>query len=348
MLDGLRLDASHAMIDESPKHVLDELRERVLAAAKGRTVHLILENEQNIAERLTRSANGRLNGYTAQWNHDSTHLLAAVLGKPCEERRQDDGGETEKLGKALAEGFVIAAQEKGRTEVDRHVPPTAFVAFIQTHDLVGNRAFGDRITGLVPPQEIRAIASIYLLLPQIPMLFMGEEWGTKTPFPFFCDYHGRLANAVREGRWKQLSKLDPAPSEEDLKRAPDPQAEETLRSAQLPWWELEEPSHAKWLDWYRRVLQARKQEIIPLLGGLAKACGEYEVIGPGALEATWKLAKEAKLHLAANLCDESASGFGAAVGKVIWLEGSQANSELGAWSVRWSLEAGVTQSLNVE
>ncbi len=343
-MDGLRLDASHAMIDESPRHILEELRDRVVEAAGDRAVHLILENEDNIAERLGRDAEGRPTDYTAQWNHDITHLLAAVLGKPCEERgggengRENDGGETERLGKALANGFVIAAEERGRTELCRQVPPTAYIGFIQTHDLVGNRIFGDRVSGLVAPEALRAIAAIALLLPQIPMLFMGEEWAATAAFPFFCDYNGELADAVRKGRCEQLSKQDPAPSEDELRRAPDPQAESTLRSAQLDWAEARKPKHAAMLDWYTRVLAARRANVMPLLSGLVCTCGAVEVIGPGALTVHWTLANDTKLHLAANLCTSPIGGFAPAPGRVFWLEGTESDGALGRWSVRWSVE----------
>jgi malto-oligosyltrehalose trehalohydrolase len=336
-VDGLRIDASHAMIDDSPRHVLDELRDRVEAAAPDRTIHLILENESSIAERLKRDSNGAPENYSAQWNHDITHLLAAILGKSCQERRSDDAGETQKLGEALSHGFVIAAEES-HTHISSRVPPTAYISFIQTHDLVGNRIFGDRITSAAAAVRVKAIAAIYLLLPQIPMLFMGEEWAASAPFPFFCDYHGPLADEVRKGRCDQLSRQDPAPSEEEMQRAPDPQAESTLRSAQLHWDELQSEPHAGWLRWYRKLLQVRRDSVVPLLPGIHGRCGSYEVLGPGALKATWDLAGAAKLHLAANLCDEETRGFGPACGDVIWTEGSEQDGVLGGWSVQWSVE----------
>lgn len=339
-LDGLRLDASHAMIDESPKHILDELRERVLEVAGDRHVHLILENEVNIAERLLRNADGSAASYSAQWNHDITHLLAAVMGKSCTERAEDDGGETEKLAKALVEGFVIAAQENGAAGAQCKVPPTAFISFVQTHDLVGNRIFGDRLTDSVSKEAVRAITAINLLLPQIPMLFMGEEWAASTPFPYFCDYHGELAEQIRKGRCEQLTKQDPAPSEDELKRAPDPQAEGTLRSAQLRWEELESAKHAEWLRWYMAILQVRREAIVPLLRGLAATCGSHQVIGPGGLKANWTLDEQRRLHLAANLCEMRREGFGVAEGKTVWVEGSDEGGTLGPWGVRWSVSEG--------
>ena len=169
------------------------------------------------------------------------------------------------------------------------------------------------------------------------MLFMGEEWAATTPFPFFCDYHGDLAEAVRKGRCEQLSKLNPAPSQEELNRAPNPQDDATLRSAQLLWDELQQPEHAAWFDWYKRILAARHQSIIPLLASLPDACGTYEVIAPGALKAHWTFPSSKKLHLAANLCDQP-NTFGPAAGRTLWLEGSEDNDNLGPWSIRWSLE----------
>jgi malto-oligosyltrehalose trehalohydrolase len=334
-VDGLRLDASHAMMDDSPKHILDELHERVQTLASTRPIHLILENEYNIEGRVGRDASGYASLYTAQWNHDITHLLGAVFSDLCDPRK---GEETRKLVKALAEGFVIAAQMKDQAQPCR-VPPTAFVSFIQTHDLVGNRIFGDRIFADASENPIRAIASIYLLAPQIPMLLMGEEWGASTPFPFFCDYHGELAEAVRKGRCDQLAKLDPAPSEEEMKRAPDPQAESTLRSAQLNWSELDEPPHAEWFHWYRRVIRVRSEVVVPLLPGLSQSCASSEVIGPGAFAISWTLRDRGKLNLAANLCKLSTSGFPSTCGRVIWQEGPQeSENQLGPWSVRWSVE----------
>ena len=334
--DGLRLDASHAMIDDSPKHVLDELRERVdtLSNTENRYIHLILENETNIANKLQRDGQGKPTNYSAQWNHDITHLLSAAFGNLCSSK---DGAEEEtgKLAKALTEGFVIAAQMQGAPP-EPHVPPTAFIAFIQTHDLIGNRVFGERISALVPPHQLHAIAAICLLLPQIPMLFMGEEWAATTPFPFFCDYHGDLAEAVRKGRCEQLSKLNPAPSQEELNRAPNPQDDATLRSAQLKWDELQQPEHAAWFDWYKRILAVRHESILPLLASLPDACGTFEVIAPGALKAHWTFPSGAELHLAANLCDQP-NTLGPAAGRTLWLEGSEDNNKLNSWTIRWTL-----------
>lgn len=343
-VDGLRLDAAHAIIDHGPKHVLDELAERVHALAGNRHVHLIREDENNIAVKLARAGDGCVSCYTAQWNHDIDHLLGAGFMGDKEDRLADDQGETDRLGKALTEGFVIAAEEHGKgSEAGCHVPPNAFVSFLQSHDLVGNRIFGERVTSLLPREVVRALVSVALLLPQAPMLFMGEEWGASTPFPYFCDFHGDLGIAVQKGRCEQIGKL-PGVSQEDLKNAPNCQAESTFRSAQLCWEELDEANHRAWFTMYRQLLKLRRERIVPLLGGLSGRCGQYQVLGPGALKCVWTLAGGAKLHLQANLWHEAREGFGPTEGDVLWTEGTMSegtNSDadvLGAWAVRWSLQ----------
>ena len=338
-LDGLRLDATHAMIDNSPQHILDELAERVHHFAGKRHVHLILENENNIAQRLIRSNGGSCACYTAQWNHDIDHLLGAGFMGSMDEREVDDKGETERLGKAIAEGFVIAAQEHHEEyEAGCHVPPNAFVSFLQSHDLVGNRIFGERVTSLVPKEVVRALAAVALLLPQTPMLFMGEEWGASTPFPYFCDFHGELGEAVQRGRCEEIAKL-PGVSREDLKNAPNCQAESTFRSAQLHWDELQQEPHTSWFSLYRELLRVRRERITPLLRGLSGRCGHPRVVGPGGLAIAWRLAGDRWLRLQANLWHKHRSGFGEVAGEVIWTEANAGTGDtLGPWSVRWSID----------
>ncbi len=337
-MDGLRLDATHAMIDNSGHHILDELASRVKAFAGDRHVHLILENENNIARMLTRSHAGVAEAYTAQWNHDIDHILGAGFMGTTDEREADDKGETDRLGKALSEGFVIAAQEnKAEFEAGCHVPPNAFVSFLQSHDLVGNRIFGERVTSLLPTEVVRALVAVSLLLPQTPMLFMGEEWGASTPFPYFCDFHGDLSEAVQKGRCEQISKL-PGISKEDLDKAPNCQAESTFRSAQLKWEELAQPEHAAWMDLYTRLLAVRRERIASLLQGICERCGHYRVLGPGGLAIKWTLANKTLLRLDANLWHKPRKGYDPVQGEVLWTEAQAGEGdELGPWSVRWSL-----------
>ena len=193
-LDGLRLDAIHAIIDDSPKHLLTELAERVRhAVGTERHVHLVLENEENEAHWLARAPDGRTPAYTAQWNDDVHHGLHTAATGEQAGYYAEYRGDTKKLARALAEGFCFQGEMMeyrgdARGEPSAHLPASAFVAFIQNHDQVGNRAFGDRLTATTPAEAVRAVAAVYLLAPQIPMLFMGEEWAAAQPFPFFCDF----------------------------------------------------------------------------------------------------------------------------------------------------------------
>ncbi|MGC2204250.1 MAG: malto-oligosyltrehalose trehalohydrolase, partial [Stellaceae bacterium] len=341
-LDGLRLDAVHAILDDSPKHLLEELAERVRAAAPGRHIHLILENEENQVERLVRRINGEPRWYTAQWNDDVHHVLHVAASGETKGYYADYKGDTDKLGRALAEGFAFQGElmpyrgrPRGAPSTD--LPPEAFVSFIQNHDQVGNRAFGDRLTDLAPAEAVRAVAAVYLLLPQIPMLFMGEEWGAAQPFPFFCDFGSELADAVRKGRREEFARFpefrDPAMRE----RIPDPMSDETFASAKLDWDNLERPTHAEWLDWYRRVLAVRHAEVVPRLGEL-RAGGQYEVLGDGAVSIKWPLRGDDTLVLAANLTARPAAGFPAESGRLLWQEGEAGeDGSLSAWGVRWSI-----------
>ena len=157
---------------------------------------MLLENEDNDPRRLTRRG-GKPSLYTAQWNDDIHHVLH-VAGTHERSGYYAAYGPTELLGKAIAEGFAYQGEMMPYRNAPRggpsaELPPGAFVSFIQNHDQIGNRAFGERLNMLAPPEAMRALASVYLLAPQTPMLFMGEEWGAAQPFLFFCDFSGELA-----------------------------------------------------------------------------------------------------------------------------------------------------------
>ncbi len=338
-LDGLRLDAVHAIIDEGPRHLLDELAERVRAASR-RPVHLLLENEDNEPKRLSRR-DGEPVHYTAQWNDDIHHVLhVAATGESSGYYADycDAGGATgtRLLARALAEGFAYQGEMmpyrgSARGEPAAHLPPGAFVAFIQNHDQIGNRAFGDRLGRTAKPQAMRALAAIYLLLPQTPMIFMGEEWGAAQPFPFFCDFDGELAEAVRNGRRAEFARFPEFQDPAQRDRIPDPLAQSTFDSAKLDWSAVD----ADRLALYTALIAARRRHIVPLLPLIAGG-GSATEHGTGATRVTWPVGGDRSLVLAANLSDHPVD-LASAAGEPIWSEGDTA-SGLGAWSVRWSLE----------
>jgi len=333
-LDGLRLDAVHAIIDDGSRHLLDELAERVRGFR--RRTHLLLENEENQAFRLERDAAGNPVHFSAQWNDDMHHVLHVAATGESAGYYGDYRGDTEKLARALAEGFAFQGQMmefRGapRGEPCAALPPAAFVAFIQNHDQIGNRAFGERLTRIAPFEAQRAVAAVYLLLPQVPMLFMGEEWGSTQPFPFFCDFSGELADAVRNGRRAEFARFPEFKDEAMRERIPDPQAEETFASAKLAWRDLESPHHAGWRDFYTRLLSIRRTMLLPILDGI-RGGGRYQVLGDGVVAVSWQ-SQDGELRLEANLSPRTAAPFPDAPGRVLWEEGAAT----GPWFVRWSI-----------
>lgn len=346
--DGLRLDAVHAIVDDSPTHLLDELAARVRRTlGQDRHVHLILENERNEARRLERHADGGPRTYTAQWNDDVHHVLHVAATGEDAGYYGDYAGDGEKLGRALAEGFAfqgetMAYSGEPRGEPSAGLPPTAFVSFIQNHDQIGNRAFGDRLDATAPAEAMRALAAVFLLLPQVPMLFMGEEWAAAEPFPFFCDFHDELGEAVREGRRGEFARFPEFQDEASRARIPDPIAETTFRSAKLDWAARSREPHAGRLDLYRRLLEVRRREIVPRLGGTLRRSGAWETIGAAAVGVGWPLEDGGRLALSAALSSSGVEGADLRPGRAIWSEGQvdRERGRLGPWSVLWTIRDG--------
>jgi malto-oligosyltrehalose trehalohydrolase len=339
--DGLRLDAVHAILDDSPVHILAELAQRARAAFPDRLVHLLLENEHNEAHWLTRTRERSARLFSAQWNDDVHHVLHAAATGDSEGYYADYIDQTALLGRALAEGFGFQGEPmpyrgSARGEPSGHLPPTAFVAFLQNHDQVGNRAFGERISALAAAPAVRAATAIYLLLPQIPMLFMGEEWHARQPFLFFCDFGAELGQRVVQGRRQEFARFAAFQDESARARIPDPQAAETFRASKLDWGGIDEPEAASVLSWYRELLSVRRRHIVPLLPALTRG-GRFETLGDAALRIHWQGEDGAELILLANLKGEPAADIPAPPGTLLWQEGHVDSGGFGPWSLRWSL-----------
>jgi malto-oligosyltrehalose trehalohydrolase len=343
-LDGLRLDAVHAIVDDSPVHLLEELATRVRLAALPRSAHLILENEHNEARWLQRDARGNAQLYDGQWNDDVHHVLHVAASGEAEGYYADYHGSSERLGCALAQGFAFQGElmpYRGSTrgEPSTHLPPTAFVAFLQNHDQVGNRALGERLSAFADPAALRAVTALYLLLPQIPMLFMGEEWHSRRPFQFFCDFGGELGDAVSNGRRQEFARFEAFRDPGRRASIPDPQAERTFDDSKLDWERLADPRHVGTMRWYRDLLRVRHRHIAPLLPELS-AAGEFSIIDHGALVVRWRARGGAELTLMVNLSAHAVAGFPAERGSLLWQEGHvDAAGTFAPWSLRWTLRA---------
>jgi malto-oligosyltrehalose trehalohydrolase len=304
--DGLRLDAVHAIAEPSRTLLLGEISTAVgrLAAETGRHIHLVLENDANqvsLLDPLTDPLNGK---YRAQWN-DDYHHAAHVLMTGEEQGYYADYREAgQHLARTLAEGFAYqgeASPHRGgetRGEPTSELPATAFVNFLQNHDQIGNRALGERLDALARPEALQAALAVTLLAPMPPLMFMGEEWGAREPFPFFCDFKGDLAEAVRNGRRREFAEA----YDRHKDQVPDPLTEETFQSAKLDWSNLDKPGHRERLGLVRRLLVARNTFIVPQLPQLEIGPGRAE-FADGVLTARWLFRSGDTLTILANLSD---------------------------------------------
>ncbi|MGY4535072.1 maltooligosyltrehalose trehalohydrolase [Pseudomonas sp. TE3786] len=298
-VDGLRFDAVHAI---SEKDFLVEMAQRLRAAVPlERHLHLVLENEDNSAELLQA-------GFDAQWNDDGHNALHVLLTGEHEGYYRDYAQQpTEKLARCLQQGFVYQGQTNrhghARGEPSGHLPPTAFVLFLQNHDQVGNRAFGERLSCLADPDALKAATVLLLLSPMIPLLFMGEEWGSRQAFLFFTDHHDELGIAVRDGRRNEFGEFAVFQDSAIRDSIPDPNKLGTFNSSLPDYAPDIEPSHQAWRIYYRKLLELRQQLIVPRLPG--SHAGYVQVLGDKALSANWTLADGSKLRIDLNLSDQA-------------------------------------------
>ena len=339
--DGLRLDAVHTIAELGEISALHDLSAAVgqLAAETGRHVHLVLENDDNRVSLLDAAQDPPRGKYRAQWNDDYHHAWHVLLtGETQGYYRDFARAPLRDIARALESGFVYqgeASAHRGgqlRGEASRTLGPAAFVNFLQNHDQIGNRALGDRLESHVSAAAIEAALAITLLAPAIPMLFMGEEWGSQAPFPFFCGFEGDLADAVRKGRRREYAWAYAKYSDE----VPDPLEPSTFSSAVLDWDARNEAAGKARLALVQRLLAIRHREIVPRLEGAA--FGEAQATDNGLLTATWRMGDGATLALLANLSDRAVPHGGRQfTGTQLW--GGKTGDLLPPWSVAWHLGA---------
>ncbi|HWG05109.1 MAG TPA: malto-oligosyltrehalose trehalohydrolase, partial [Beijerinckiaceae bacterium] len=298
--DGLRFDAVHAIKDAD---WLDEMAKEVRHSVEpDRHVHLVLENDDNIASYLAHD-------FDAQWNDDGHHVLHTLLTGENDGYYEDYADSpAEKLARCLSEGFIYQGEPsrhrdgKSRGTPSASLPPTAFVFFLQNHDQIGNRAFGERLTVLTEPAALEAAIALQLLCPHIPLLFMGEEQASREPFLFFTDHTAELAEAVRIGREREFAGFSQFKDSQKLASLPDPNAFETF-SRSRP---AADPAYATRRELlYRQLLVLRHAEIIPRLSG-ARSLGA-KAMGTAAVLARWQMGDGAVLVIACNLGPEASS-----------------------------------------
>ncbi|HEX6296854.1 MAG TPA: malto-oligosyltrehalose trehalohydrolase [Burkholderiales bacterium] len=311
--DGLRLDAVHAITDDSATHILDEIRACVPLGK-----HLVLENDANQSRFL---GPGK---YTAQWNDDSHHgYHVLATGESDGYYAAYADAPARHLARCLAEGYAYQGEVspfsgEPRGEPSTHLPPSAFVDFMQNHDQIGNRALGERLISLSGEKPLRALTAILLLAPSPPLIFMGEEWGCRQPFLFFCDFEGELGEAVRNGRREEFARFAAFREPQARERIPDPLAEDTFRQCVLRWREQDR----SWLALYKELLALRQRRIVPLRCGP----GRYRMLAERAFEVSWD-----KLVLIANCSDARIEVHELPKGSPLW-----SNAPAGEpWSVDW-------------
>ncbi len=294
--DGLRIDAVHAILDTSAVHFLEQLASEVedLQTQTGRHLTLIAESDLN-DPRITRPREIGGYGVQAQWSDDFHHALHCVLtGEQL--GYYADFGSLADLAKAFRSAFVYDGRYSAFRRRRHGRPPSglsghSFLAYLQTHDQIGNRAKGERSSHLMSVARLKIAAALILTSPFIPMLFQGEEWGATSPFLYFTDHRDpELARNVTEGRRREFASFGWRPEE-----VPDPQAVETFERSKLNWTESDKEPHASLLAWHRRLIELRRE--IPALsdGRLDRVEVSFDEQGK------WLVVRRGSVAVACNL-----------------------------------------------
>lgn len=352
-LDGLRFDAVHAIVDDSPTDILQEISLRVRAHYKGssRHIHLVLENDDNDASRL--AVDAMPCRFNAQWNGDFHHALHVQLTGEQEGYYAEYANQPPALlSRALTHGFALAgaphsAAQKTYPSPPRHltrehVPLPCTLNFLQNHDQVGNRAFGERLTQLVPEEPLRLAVAILLLNPAPPLLFMGEEWGGTTPFLYFADWQGALHQAVSEGRRREFAGFAAFSDPASRARIPDPCDISTFERSRLDWQAFRHPRSQRWHRFYGDLIALRRHAIQPMLPALCKSSHEAEVTG-NLMTVRWRFAalghiQARDLTMQVNLGEAKTplpQPGRQELSETLFELGTCAPDHLGLWSGRW-------------
>lgn len=371
--DGLRLDAVHSINDDSRPDFLTELANRVRNYfGDRRHLHLLLENDNNAAHYLKRSPDGRVKLYTAQMNEDFHHSCHNLMTGESHGYYQDYADDpTGHLARCLSQGFAyqgeVSAFRDGRPRGEKsgHLPPLAFVNFLQNHDQVGNRALGERLSRLTQPQALHVLTTLLLLSPCPPLLFMGQEWACDQPFNYFSDLEPQLSEQVRLGRLREFCRLstaaaaaanDPAgcnrpeginPEDSSTATAsiPDPAARKTFAASILDWSRHRQSGHGDWLEIHRRLIRLRQTLIVPHLASISGRQRAASRLSGRGLIMRWSLSSEVQLTALINVSDLTVSTDASVEGQLIYathdpVGKAGAARKLPPWSASWFLHTG--------
>lgn len=301
-LDGLRFDAIDQIEDNADKHVLIEIAERIRAGITNRPIHLTTEDSRNVTFLHPRKKDGSVPLFTGEWNDDFHNAVHVFATGETHGYYQDFAHQPETLvACTLTEGFAYQSEVSAQTGEKRGVtstrqPPVAFVDFIQNHDQVGNRAQGERLIELAGADRTKVLLASLLLSPHIPLLFMGEEYGETHPFLFFTDFHGELANAVREGRAKEFA----GHAGHEDESVPDPNAKSTFEMSKLDWKKQDSDDGKAWLALTSELLALRQICIVPLLATAGGNTGQIVQSAEGFFAVTWTF-PQGTLSMALNI-----------------------------------------------
>ncbi|MCW5657799.1 MAG: malto-oligosyltrehalose trehalohydrolase [Burkholderiaceae bacterium] len=334
-LDGLRFDAVHAIRDDRRPDIVEQISQHVRAGCAGRHVHLVLENDSNDRSRL--GAPGTPGRFDGQWNGDVHHALHVLLTGERDGYYAEFDQPIEQLAQSLTRGF---AREGGphnvpgappRRPAQGRAPLSATVNFLQNHDQIGNRAFGERLTTLAAPAALQLAAAIVLLAPSPPMLFMGEEDGATVPFLYFADWDGELRDAVRRGRVDEFAHFPRYAEAARAGRLPDPCSAETVERCRL----RPGPDVDAWRARYRTLLARRASHLRPRLPDLLGDGHDAVVHGP-LLQLRWRFggARPGVWAVQVNLGPDAVAAD-ALPGECVHAEGVAHGATLAPWSGRW-------------
>jgi maltooligosyltrehalose trehalohydrolase len=310
-LDGLRFDAIDQISDISETHLLEEIAQLARARFPERQIHLTTEDERNIVFLHPYDSDGRPRLYTAEWNDDFHHAVHCIgTGESAGYYSAFIDDPIGHLIRTLAEGFAFQGEpyapweNRARGVPSAGQPPTAFVAFNQNHDQIGNRVFGERLSVLTDTVTLKLLTTILLLSPQVPLMFMGEEWGECRPFLYFTDFRGDLAAGVRNGRRREFADFAPHHGDATAEQIPDPNATETFEASRLDWESMNSVRGREHMALLRRLLAARHRHIVPLLSPAKPLDAEAHRLADGAFTVTWRLAGGNTLRMSASFADQ--------------------------------------------